>query len=177
MGTFSTKTSKPKFWIGWRFAISGPILMCFTSKFLEDQGLSDKISQILVNWSYIYTVLNYTEKTKIFKIWEKWKKIIWHCFPLSFKVPQWFWAFFDQPVLFYTILKKIRFVKFAHLQRFFDRPKSYFFSLNSSCATNFGPIFEIFVMCSPPDLGGSNEYFGSLLGSSVLEELLRKSTW
>ena len=122
-------------------------------------------------------IFNKTEKMKIFKLCDKWKKIIWHCFPLSFKVQHWFWAFFDQPVLFYTILKNIRFVKFSHLQRFFDRPKSYFFSLNSSCATNFGLIFKIFVICTPPDLGSSNEYFGSLLCSSVLEELLRKSTW
>ena len=65
----------------------------------------------------------------------------------------------------------------AHLGCFFDNPKSYFFSLNSSCATNFGPILKISVMCTPPDLGGSTEYFGSLLGSSVSEELRRESTW
>ena len=72
-------------------------------------------------------VFNKTEKMKIFKLCDKWKKIIWHCSPLSFKVPQWFWAFFDQPVLFYTILKKIRFVKFANLVHFFEHSKPYFF--------------------------------------------------
>ena len=73
--------------------------------------------------------------------------------------------------------EKNPFCQICPLRAFFDRTNSYFFSLNSSCATNFGPILKIFVMCTPPDLGGSNEYFGSLLGSSVLEELLRKSTW
>ena len=61
--------------------------------------------------------------------------------------------------------------------RFFDHPKSYFFTSNPCRATNSGPIFKIFVICTPQDLSGSNECIGWLLGSSVLEELPDKSTW
>ena len=56
---------------------------------------------------------------KIFKIWEKWKKIIWHCSPLSSMVPHWFWAIFDQFVLSYTIFKKCPFFQICPLRAVF----------------------------------------------------------
>ena len=80
---FSTKMAKPKFWIGRRFANFCPIFTFLTSKFLEDQGLSDKISQILVNWSYI-PVLNYTEKNENFQNLRKMKKNHLTLFPIEF---------------------------------------------------------------------------------------------
>ena len=63
-------------------------------------------------------VFNNTVKMKIFKLCDKWKKVILPCSPLSSMDPHWFWAISDQPELIYTILKKIRFVKFAHLEHF-----------------------------------------------------------
>ena len=43
MGNLSTKTAKPQFSSPSHFAICGPILTCYTSKFLEDQALFDKL--------------------------------------------------------------------------------------------------------------------------------------
>ena len=132
-----------------------------------------KVGNLVLKWP----IFNNTVNMKIFKLCDKWKKIISRCSSLSSMDPHWFSAIFDQPVLSFTILKKIRFVKFAHLERFFDRRNSNFFSLSSHCITNSGPIYKISVICTPTDLGGSTECFGWFLGSFVSEELRRQSTW
>ena len=113
---------------------------------------------------------------RFFKFWEKWKKIIWHCFSLSSMVLHSFWAICDQPVLVYKILKKIGFVKFCPLWAFFYWLISVLFFFER-ILRNSGLIFKNSPSSAPPDLAGSSKCFGSLLSSSVLEELPAKSTW
>ena len=74
-----------------------------------------------------WPVFNNTEKMKNFKIWDKWKKIIWHMFPIEFYVSTLILSHLGLISAEFYDFKKIHFVKFAHLERFSIVPSCTFF--------------------------------------------------